>query len=48
MTTTRTRSWDTEVLIADKQYNKKKETGYVFNDGKRKFDDKVSKNKSYD
>lgn len=39
----KTRLWSQEIQIADKDYRKEKETGYIFNAGKRKFDDKVSK-----
>jgi len=38
----KTRLFSQEVQIADKNYRKKKETGYIFNDGKRIFKDKVS------
>lgn len=38
----KTRTFSQEVQIADKDYRKKKETGYVFNEGKRVFKDKVS------
>ena len=39
----KTRTWSQEVQIADRNWRKKKEIAYVFNDGKRIFDDKVSK-----
>lgn len=39
----KTRLFSQEVQIADKDYRKKKEPGYIFNDGKRIFEDKVSK-----
>jgi len=37
------RKWSQEVQIADRNYRKKNEIAYEFNDGKRVFEDKVSK-----
>ena len=37
------RDFSQEIQIADKNYRKRKEIAYEFNNGKRKFEDKVSK-----
>lgn len=39
----KTRLWSQEVQIADRDYRKKKEIAYIFNNGMRVYDDKVSK-----
>ena len=43
-------SWKQEVQLADMKQgpSRKPVEGYVFNGGKRKFDDKVDKKKSYE
>jgi hypothetical protein len=44
----RSHTWAQECQIAEGSHIPKPVPGYVFNNGKRKFDDQVTKKKSYD